>query len=285
MSKRKAVPVQATGSVATGLAILAGLLLAFLVVYIAAVQYTLSSGDRDFSRVGAWTGYLISAGSLYAIGRNWTRLTGQMGVVGLILGIWVWLSTSSQADVSQANLETAVTLLAFFGGSVLLPRHRGVRVALLHRDHWLAVLQALWLGIRVSLPLAIMTLGYVLMTRPEINWRDPAQALTWSVRPTILGEVVFRFFILNTCLSLLANMPVRRPLIVGIFVLAIVPWSLLEVAELWGRDPLEAVLFAVIYSVLFGLPAAYLQWRKTLEAAVGFHWVIAVLRFWAGALF
>jgi hypothetical protein len=285
MSKQKSVPARATGSATIGIIILVAMLLAFLITYAVAVQYTETVGDNDFSRVQTWTGYLISAAALFAIGRHWMRLTGQMGVVGLILGGWVWLSVYSRTNMDRANVEAAVTLLAFFGGSVLLPRHQGVRVALLHRDHWLAVLQALWLGIRVSLPLAIMTAGYLMMTNPSLAWQDPVQAITWAVGPAIVGEVVFRFFVLNLCLSLLANMPVRTPLVAGIFILAVAPYSLVEVAELWTSDPTQAISLAILYSILYGLPAAYLQWRKTLEAAIGFHWIIDSLRAWAGVLF
>ena len=35
-------------------------------------------------------------------------------------------------------------------------------------------------------------------------------------------------------------------------------------------------------SLLFGLPMAYLQVRKNLEAAVAFHWLIDFARFWFG---
>jgi hypothetical protein len=283
--KSSGAPSAAIGSMATGLAILVGLLLVFSVVYVAAIQATIQAGDGDFRRAYLWTGYLISGAALVAIFRNWPRLTGQMGTVGFTLAGWVWLSTYSRADINTANVEAAFTLLAFFGGSVLLPRQRGVRVALLHRDHWVAVVQALWLGIRVSLPLALMTAAYLILSEDTLAWRNPILALGWAIQPAIAGEVAFRFFIINLCLTLLATMPARRPLVVGIFIMAVLPYGLLSVSGMWVTDPAAAIVTALINSLLFGLPAAYLQWRRTLEAAIGFRLVIESLRTWAGILF
>ena len=147
-----------------------------------------------------------------------------MGLAGFILAGLVWLTAVGRLGQDRANVEAAATLLAFVGASVMMRRERGVRVAMIHRSHRV-VLNSLGMGLRVGLPLAIMGGAYLFLTDMVTTERDLVMSAWWAVQPAIVGEVVFRFFILNTCLALLADRPARMSLIVGIYVLAIVPYT------------------------------------------------------------
>ncbi len=283
MSKQKSAPVKSR-SVVTGLGLLVGIFLVFLAVYIAAIQATLTAGDGDFSRVRSWASYLVSLAALVVIWRNWQRLTSQMGIVGFILAGLVWLSAYSPTNLPGANVIAATTLLAFLAGSVLLPWERGVRVAFLHRQPRV-VLQSMAVGMRVGLPLAIMGGGYLFLTGRIDSSEGLPDAIWAAVGTAVAGEVAFRFFVINLCLALLASRPARRTLIVGIYLVAIVPYSLLEVAGLWVSNPLGAVAALIFTGLFFGLPPAYLQWRQTLEGAIAFRWLTDAVRLWAGLLF
>jgi ABC-type spermidine/putrescine transport system permease subunit I len=45
---------------------------------------------------------------------------------------------------------------------------------------------------------------------------------------------------------------------------------------------LSALITVVVTSILFGLPMAYLAYKKDIETAIGFHWIIDAVRFTLG---
>jgi hypothetical protein len=64
--------------------------------------------------------------------------------------------------------------------------------------------------------------------------------------------------------------------------MAVVPHSLLHLPDLFLDNPLMAVAMLVATSLLFGLPMALLQVKRSFETAVAFHWFIDFIRFWFG---
>jgi membrane protease YdiL (CAAX protease family) len=64
--------------------------------------------------------------------------------------------------------------------------------------------------------------------------------------------------------------------------MAILFHSALHVQQTIISSPLSALVTVVVTSILFGLPMAYLAYKKDIETAIGFHWVIDAVRFTLG---
>ena len=64
--------------------------------------------------------------------------------------------------------------------------------------------------------------------------------------------------------------------------MAVIPHSLLHLPDLFLDNPLMAAAMLVVTSLLFGLPMALLQVKRSFETAVIFHWLIDFIRFWFG---
>jgi hypothetical protein len=47
-------------------------------------------------------------------------------------------------------------------------------------------------------------------------------------------------------------------------------------------NPPMALVMVVVTSLLFGLPMALLAYKKDIETAIGFHWIIDAVRFALG---
>jgi hypothetical protein len=104
----------------------------------------------------------------------------------------------------------------------------------------------------------------------------------FNIEPGIAEEIIFRFFIINIIYELLKDKLSQKPLIIFIFIMGVLPHSLLHYPDLWLINIPGALFMMVSTCILFGLPMAYLQCKRDMEAAVGFHWLIDALRFFGG---
>jgi hypothetical protein len=64
--------------------------------------------------------------------------------------------------------------------------------------------------------------------------------------------------------------------------MAIVFHSAAHVPDLLATDPVMALAAVAVTSLLFGLPMAMLAYRRDIETAIGFHWIIDAVRFSLG---
>ncbi len=67
-----------------------------------------------------------------------------------------------------------------------------------------------------------------------------------------------------------------------IYILLVIPHELLHYPDLFIESPGWAVVMSILGSVLFGLPMALLMKKKNLQMAIGMHWFIDFVRFFAG---
>ena len=81
------------------------------------------------------------------------------------------------------------------------------------------------------------------------------------------------------CLALLKDSPHRRWVWATAIALAVIPHSLLHLPDLFLQNPMMGIGMLVATSLLFGLPMALLQVKRSFESAVAFHWFIDLARF------
>lgn len=84
----------------------------------------------------------------------------------------------------------------------------------------------------------------------------------------IAEEIVFRFFIINVFITISdKHINKKHTAIISMF-LGVVPHSLCHFSELWIISPVNAITMLMLTSLFFGLPMAYLQYKRDLETAI-----------------
>jgi hypothetical protein len=103
-----------------------------------------------------------------------------------------------------------------------------------------------------------------------------------ALSPAIHEEIIFRFFVLALCFSLIPSGASSKMRLGTALFLAVVPHSLNHLPELFLENPPMGFFMLAATCLLFGLPMALLQIKKNLEAAIAFHWFIDFMRFLFG---
>jgi membrane protease YdiL (CAAX protease family) len=145
-----------------------------------------------------------------------------------------------------------------------------------------AVARSLALGVVLALPLAVVNNLYFYTTTGALRFQDPLSSALEALKPGIAEEVVWRYFILALCFTLLKDSPRRRLATAAAVALAVVPHSLNHLPDLFLQNPIMGLVMLLLTSLLFGLPMALLQVRRNLETSIAFHWLIDFARFWFG---
>jgi hypothetical protein len=101
-------------------------------------------------------------------------------------------------------------------------------------------------------------------------------------KPAIMEEMAFRLLFMGLAIVVLSKVLPRNIAVVGAVFMAIVFHSAAQVPDLLASDPALALGSVVLTSLLFGLPMALLAYKKDIETAIGFHWIIDALRFSLG---
>jgi hypothetical protein len=171
--------------------------------------------------------------------------------------------------------------MCFLGGVVLFKDLR-VWVIPAFRPPLANIGRSLLLGIVLAIPLAVLNNVYFYITSGEAQMMGFFVSAFEALSPAIHEEIIFRFFVMAMCLSLLRNSASSRWCLFAAIFLAVVPHSLNHLPDLFLQDPGMALVLLVATSLLFGLPMALLQVRRNLEAAISFHWFIDFVRFLFG---
>ena len=296
------VAVREGQSQRTGLARMGLIRAVIMAVFLLAIGYAVNV-DGDYGRVWTWEGYLAGVAALAVIARYRERLN--WGVIGLGLGLGALVGLIGASGLSQGSTpwlaEATFTTLALIGGVLLRQTahdrkrgHPGVRVSLLDgvwHEHWRVALRyglraagrSLLFGALLGLPLAVLNVVYFAATSgPGQGWQLVLPQAVGALRPAVLEEIVFRFFLINLSVAVVGDRLSPRNLMIGALALGIFPHAFFHGAGGLVTNPLGYIGFSLLTGLIFGLPMAYLQWRRDLETAIGFHWVIDFVRFWAG---
>ncbi len=255
------------------------------VVYTAlyALNYWLPlQGTNYTTRIWDWSQSALTLAAAVVIGRSWARLTPQIILVGLALGLMSGLSHSVNDPSIWWNLWQGLgTWACYLGGVLLFHEHQAPRVAAFAASP-AGVGRSLVLGIALATPLAIVNNLYFFVTSGTIAFQNPLVSAWAAVSPAVHEEVIFRFFVLAICLTLLRRTMARRSALLVALFLAVVPHSLNHLPDLFLEQPVSGVILLLATSLLFGLPMALVQLRRNLETAISFHWLIDAIRFLFG---
>jgi hypothetical protein len=103
-----------------------------------------------------------------------------------------------------------------------------------------------------------------------------------ALQPGILEEAAYRLIFMSLALAVLLRYLPRSIAVGSAIVMAVVFHAFVHVPALLLTNPVAALVTVAILSVAFGLPMAILAYKKDIESAMGFHWIIDALRFSIG---
>lgn len=239
-------------------------------------------GTNYTTRIWDWSQSSLALAAAVVVARRWADLTGRSILLGLALGVVSGLSQYQNDPSPWWNLWQGLgTWACFLGGTLLFqgrPSHRVAAFAGAPAE----VGRSLLAGIVLATPLAILNNLYFYATSGAITFQNPLVSAWAALSPGIHEEVIFRFFVLALCLALLRSATAQRTAVVVAVFLAVVPHSLNHLPDLLLENPAGGLILLTATSLLFGLPMALLQLRRSLESAIAFHWFIDFVRFLFG---
>ncbi|HEY3272948.1 MAG TPA: CPBP family glutamic-type intramembrane protease [Methanocella sp.] len=233
---------------------------------------------------------LAIAGLLLAI-RYRSRLVPGDLLAPLFLAALVWLAIQAKYwynDWTPAipyydpTFNAVETFLVSLGAVGLLKAHDVLRFRLSGND-LTAAGRSLGLGVLLGVPFAALNVLLFVFARGEqIAQEDVLTAAILALNPAIMEEMAFRLLFLGLALVVLLKVLPRKFAIASAIFMAIVFHSAAHVPDLLTSNPPMALVMVVVTSLLFGLPMALLAYKKDIETAIGFHWIIDAVRFALG---
>ncbi len=169
-----------------------------------------------------------------------------------------------------------------FGAVGLLKAHNVLCFHLAENDPAVSGF-SLGLGVLLGIPFAILNvLLFVFVSGKQTMSEDALTGAIMAMSPAIMEETAFRLLFMAIALVILMKVLPRNIAIASAIFMAVVFHSAAHVPDLLVSDPAMAVATVAVTSLLFGLPMALLAYRRDIETAIGFHWVIDAVRFSLG---
>ena len=249
----------------------------YLLNYLVPLKYT-----NYTTRIWDWTllGLAIGAGAVTAF--QWRAIRGSTvwigGVLALVSGLSKYLDDRS---LRWGVIEGIAVWLTFIAGTLLFQTLKEHTIAAF-RPPLADFARRLGVGILLALPLAVLNNFYFYLQNGAPQFRNILISAAEALSPGIHEEAVFRYFILAVCFTLLRHSAHRRLALATGVALAVIPHSLLHLPDLFLENPGMATGLLAATSLLFGLPMALLQIKRSFESAVVFHWFIDFARFLFG---
>jgi hypothetical protein len=209
----------------------------------------------------------------------------------LFLAALVWLAIQAQywynnwtpsIPYYDPTFHAVETFLIALGAIGLLKTHLVLQFRMAGTD-LAAAGRSLGLGVLLGIPFAILNvLLYIFVNGKNIVREDILTEAIMALKPAIMEEMAFRLLFMGLAIVVLTKVLPRNIAIVSAVFMAIVFHSAAHVPDLLATDPALALASVVVTSLLFGLPMALLAYKKDIETAIGFHWVIDAVRFSLG---
>jgi hypothetical protein len=255
--------------------------LGFVALYL--VNYLVPLAKSNYTtRIWDWTELALTAVALVVLALQWRAIRARTiwlgGALGMLSGLSYLVDDSSLRGGATAGIAVWFTFMA---GTVLFQNLKRHAIAAF-RPPWTAMARSVGFGILLGIPLAALNNLFFYLQNGAPRFHNIFVSAAEALSPGIHEEAVFRYFILAICFSLLQESPRPRLVMIAAIVLAVVPHSLLHLPDLFLENPVMAVVMLVATSLLFGLPMALLQIKRSFESAVAFHWFIDFVRFWFG---
>lgn len=234
------------------------------------------------TRIWGWSQLAITLVAGVIVLHQRHLLTLNPTLLGLSLATLSALSHAiHDPSIPASLLEGGAVWVCFLGGVVLFQHPLPSRIPAFPAP--LSTMgRNLALGVVVALPLALVNNLYFIATVGAPQMQHAGMAALEALSPAIHEEIIFRFFLLALCLTLLKDSAFPRLAMSTAIILAVVPHSLNHLPDVFLHDPSLGGMLLVATSVLFGLPMALLQIRRSLETAIAFHWWIDFTRFLLG---
>ncbi len=237
---------------------------------------------------------LVAFGSLGVCATGFRRLQRRDWLAALALGVLVGVGMRFATlfspypffglvrdNAGQAVVRGALTFVAALGGLVIMRQGGPVPFAAANGD-WRKAGRDMFFGLAVGLPLAALNVVALQITQGQvIAWQNPFAALLDAVQPGVVEEVVYRFALWGLLwLMLRRSLPKQAVAVAGVLVLLTHTYAHFD--ALLAEAPLVALGMGLVMGIVWGLPLTLLARRRSLEAAIAFHWLQDAARFWAG---
>ncbi len=234
------------------------------------------------TRIWDWTELALAGGALVVIVARWRairRTPALFGAgLGLVSGISYFLDDRS---LRGAVTEGVAVWLTFVAGTVLFQSLKENIVPAFQMPIK-KIMRGLVFGILLAIPLAAVNNLFFYLQNGAPQFQNLMLSAAEALSPGIHEEAVFRYFILAACFTLLRGSAQPRLAWIAAIAMAVVPHSLLHLPDLFLTNPWMAIGMLAATSLLFGLPMALLQVKRSYESAVAFHWFIDFARFFFG---
>lgn len=254
---------------------------AFLLLYIIGISLPLKLTPHYgnyTSRIWYWTEQLITLTAVYYIIRCKTFHLKQV-ILSILLGVICLAALfrdPGHAGIITTSICVAVT---FYGGCRLFDQagveNRSIKMGIAGGIKYFI------LGAVISIPLAFLNVLYFSLNG-QVNMENLLYAGISALKPGVSEEVIFRFFLLAYTYHLLYGKVTERFFSVYVYILMVIPHSLLHLPDMLLISPVHAIFMLLLTSVFFGFPMALLMKKKNLQMAAGMHWFIDFVRFAAG---
>jgi hypothetical protein len=254
-----------------------GFVVLYLLNYLVPLRYS-----NYTTRIWDWAELALAAGALIVIAFRWRAIRANTVWIGAGLGLVSRLSYLVDDSSARGAVTEGISVwLTFMAGTVLFQNLTDHTVAAF-RQSWALTIRNLGFGILLAVPLAALNNLFFFLQNGAPRFHNIFVSAAEALSPGIHEEAVFRYFILAVCFTLLQGSTHARLATVAAIAMAIVPHSLLHLPDLFLDNPVMAVVMLVATSLLFGLPMALLQVKRSFESAMVFHWFIDFIRFWFG---
>lgn len=253
----------------------------FMIIYFLSIKITIDTGDGKFmNRTWYWSQYFIAIGAFIVLVRKFEKIKLKYIIIGAIYTLIACTNYIYSKNLIDFLKEGFVIIITFIA-ACLLYNKENVKSSMVEKDRKYVFLSIL-IGLILSIPFAIINFIYFRITIGTPMWHNPLESAFYALQPAFAEEIVFRFFIMNLFIYILNKyMKKDYALFISMF-LCIIPHSLIHFSELWVVNPIAAIVMLILTSVLFGLPMAYLQYRRDLETSIIFHLSIDFVRFLGG---
>lgn len=247
------------------------------------VNYIIPLTNTNYTtRIWDWTELALAAMALIVIAFQWRTIPANTVWVGAALGLisgWSYLLDDS--SLRGGVTEGMAVWFTFMAGTVLFQSVKD-RTVTAFRQTWFVMATNLGFGLLLAMPLAALNNIFFYLQNGAPRFQNIFISAGEALSPGIHEEAVFRYFILAVCFTMLRGSPHPRLAMVASIAMAVVPHSLLHLPDLFLDNPVMAVAMLIATSLLFGLPMALLQVKRSFETALAFHWFIDFIRFWFG---
>lgn len=255
--------------------------LGFVGLYV--VNYIVPLTNTNYTtRIWDWTELALAAMALIVIAFHWRAVHVRTIWIGAILGVISgWSYLLDDFSLRGGVTEAVAVWVTFTAGTVLFQNVKESAVNAFGQTRFVMA-RNLGFGLLVAIPLAALNNLFFFLQNGAPRFQNIFVSAGEALSPGIHEEAVFRYFVLAVCFTMLQGSTHPRLATFAAIAMAVVPHSLLHLPELFLDNPVMAVAMLVATSLLFGLPMALLQIKRSFETAVVFHWFIDFVRFWFG---